>query len=667
MALEILKSVRTATITIAANDASSREKSQADFLCNGINDDWQILAAVDALPLGGGIISFSTGHFKITKDQNITKDNVIGWGQGWNTIFDVKDQPITSLTAQLNIGDSIVHVVSTADFYAGESIGIGLVPDSYVIQSVDSSTQLTLTTPATAVYVIGSALLSIMSTFYFTGDGCGLCNLKINGNNTNWPSISTDCGAAYEIDFYNGHRFLLDRVEITNSRHRPFRGRGLDCILSRSYMHDMAKEGGVHIEGVAGGEFSNVTIVDSTFIMPSGIGALSPAFLASFGRYLKIDNSHFYGGCILRVVNDSSISGSTLENNDEPTECYFGVRGCKNLKVNDCSLNGEKLAIANITIGILYETDNVLVDVSTFNNANITVAASTKNINITNDAFLDVTGKNPIDMTGGAGTEIIGVNVLGNTFNNCTGGGNYCTKFGYVIGLNFEDNIEYGCSMNQFYYCDNINIKDPQIINPTTHGLRFSNTTDIIIDGTFILGSTFRGISLEAGSATPVLIKNSNISATTPYYNAGTYTNVTYKDNQNYIAPGEVRTASVPLVAGAANDIGFSWHNPELQDILIKKVTIEVTTVGGTAGSHLDVGIADDAAGTNRGVEFFDDLDLNAAQVNDSWVGGDGGTQTKYVVCQDVSSATDGWIVGQILDANAASLVGRVYIEYIGK
>ena len=139
------------------------------------------------------------------------------------------------------------------------------------------------------------------------------------------------------------------------------------------------------------------------------------------------------------------------------------------------------------------------------------------------------------------------------------------------------------------------------------------------------------------------------------------------RNNIGYIARGEVRSASGALTAGNANAICFAWHNPEAQDVLVKKVVVEVTTGGGTVGSHLDVGIADDAAGTNRGTEFFDDLLLNSVQINDSWLAGDGGTQTKWVFCQDSASATDGWVVGQILDANAANLVGRYYIEYEGR
>lgn len=141
--------------------------------------------------------------------------------------------------------------------------------------------------------------------------------------------------------------------------------------------------------------------------------------------------------------------------------------------------------------------------------------------------------------------------------------------------------------------------------------------------------------------------------------------NNSFAKNRNYIGPGESRSASGLLTAGNANAIAFAWHNPELQDILIKKVTIRITTPGGTAGSLLDVGIADDAAGTNRGTEFFDDVDLNTAAIVKSTIATPG-TQTVEVFCQDSVSATDGWIVGQILVENAASLVGSYYIEYEG-
>jgi len=215
---------------------------------------------------------------------------------------------------------------------------------------------------------------------------------------------------------------------------------------------------------------------------------------------------------------------------------------------------------------------------------------------------------------------------------------------------------------------------------------------NIIRESSQLLTNTYRGIELSSGSIYNVINGNevidtlaaksqcSILESSSCDYNCIMHniligaqyrsiypvgTNTKFFLNRGYIAPGESRSASGVLTAGVANAIAFAWHNPELQDILIKKVTIRITTPGGTAGSLLDVGIADDAAGTNRGTEFFDDIDLNAAAIVKSTVATPG-TQTVEVFCQDSVSATDGWIVGQILVANAASLAGSYYIEYEG-
>lgn len=136
-----------------------------------------------------------------------------------------------------------------------------------------------------------------------------------------------------------------------------------------------------------------------------------------------------------------------------------------------------------------------------------------------------------------------------------------------------------------------------------------------------------------------------------------------------------VGTTLITVTAGGTNEftvtvtpIAFSWHNPEAQDIFIKKVVVNITTKGGTATSVIDAGIADDAVYTNGGVEFFDDIDADAAAaVHDSYIAGDGGAQTKWVLCQDSASATDGWVTAKIFTEIADALVGSYYIEYVGK
>jgi hypothetical protein len=134
-------------------------------------------------------------------------------------------------------------------------------------------------------------------------------------------------------------------------------------------------------------------------------------------------------------------------------------------------------------------------------------------------------------------------------------------------------------------------------------------------------------------------------------------------------------TTLITVTAGGSNEftvtvtpIAFAWHNPEAQDILIKKVVVNITTKGGTATSEIEVGIADDVIATSRGTEFFNTLDADgAAAVHDSWVAGGGGTQTVWVACQDSAIRCARWIVGEIKTEIADALVGSYYIEYIGK
>lgn len=263
-----------------------------------------------------------------------------------------------------------------------------------------------------------------------------------------------------------------------------------------------------------------------------------------------------------------------------------------------------------------------------------------KDISIWNDSqYIKILGNQfeganqwPIEIYSGAST-MYSVQILHNTFcNNVVSTEPLITATATGVGslrqVLIKDNIVYsdpGCQHTRFVECNQVN--------------------DLQIEGNDLSQATF--------ISTPIIYHSADVHS--------------IKNNLGYISQGEIRTASGSLTAGNANAICFAWHNPEAQDILIKKVVIEVTTGGGTPGAHLDVGIADDATGTNRGTEFFDDLDLDAVAIRDSWLVGDGGQQTKYVFCQDSVSATDGWIVGQILTQNAASLVGKYYIEYAGR
>ena len=73
---------QSVTFLVAANDAAATSKKNADFLCDGTDDDVQIQAAINALPSQGGIVQLSEGIFNIGATININVQGVWFRGSG---------------------------------------------------------------------------------------------------------------------------------------------------------------------------------------------------------------------------------------------------------------------------------------------------------------------------------------------------------------------------------------------------------------------------------------------------------------------------------------------------------------------------------------------------------------------------------------------------------
>src|SRR5690554_3352234 len=50
-------------IIVAASDSSAASKDGADYVCDGIDDQYEIQAAIDALPASGGTVQLTEGTF----------------------------------------------------------------------------------------------------------------------------------------------------------------------------------------------------------------------------------------------------------------------------------------------------------------------------------------------------------------------------------------------------------------------------------------------------------------------------------------------------------------------------------------------------------------------------------------------------------------------------
>lgn len=198
--------------------------------------------------------------------------------------------------------------------------------------------------------------------------------------------------------------------------------------------------------------------------------------------------------------------------------------------------------------------------------------------------------------------------------------------------------------------------------------------TATTVSGTF----TESPLALKPGANTMTCTASGTINVVMPAGSTAVVTSgdSTVTDSPKTCPAGATTLVTVTTGAGAdtftitVHSNAFAWHNPEAQDILVKKVVINRTAAGGTATAEINVGIADNGTVDDPGTEFFENLLANnAAAIHDSYVAGGTsyGTQTIWVNCQDSASATGGWIVGKIDTEIANSLAGTYYIEVVGK
>ena len=131
-------------------------------------------------------------------------------------------------------------------------------------------------------------------------------------------------------------------------------------------------------------------------------------------------------------------------------------------------------------------------------------------------------------------------------------------------------------------------------------------------------------------------------------------------DTGRAVMPGNRVIAKVALAAGSANDYAFAWQNPEASKIVVERVLVRLATAGGTATSVLDVGVVANATSTSD--TLIDGLDLNTTGLFDNIV--DKGTNGKARQLVDEKGGTNDYVTGKILVANAAAVVGDVYIVY---
>ncbi len=113
----MFESSRTATRVVAASDADDRSKIEADFICDGTDDDVEIQAALDNLPALGGEVHLTEGNFSLTSQLARTINNITVSGVGKSTRI-----ALNGVTAVITAGAQTGWVFSEFDTDAGDLI-----------------------------------------------------------------------------------------------------------------------------------------------------------------------------------------------------------------------------------------------------------------------------------------------------------------------------------------------------------------------------------------------------------------------------------------------------------------------------------------------------------------------------------------------------------------
>jgi len=99
------KTTRSATIVIAASNSSAKSKAQADYVCDGINDEVEIQAAIYSLSATGGRILLLEGTYNVT-NVLCDVDDITLEGEGRSTVLKLNNAANSSIISIGKAGES---------------------------------------------------------------------------------------------------------------------------------------------------------------------------------------------------------------------------------------------------------------------------------------------------------------------------------------------------------------------------------------------------------------------------------------------------------------------------------------------------------------------------------------------------------------------------------
>jgi hypothetical protein len=586
-----------------------------DYVCDGTDDNIQLQGALDALPANGGAIQILAGNYDFANGVTVTRalNNVTISGVGRGTYI-----TCDGVTAIFTAGGNNWQIRDLRTDAGGLTMG-ATTGWSWTNVTINA-TYYTLRTPADGNITVGTATATTLNA----PTGRTATYVVAASDSTAAEKAQADyvCdGVADEVQIQAAIDAAYARVPYTSY------GSGGLVQLSEGIFRTAATivlKSRVSIYGVSGLDSTNIIMAngsntDGMVFTPSD-DHQGWIHLKNFTLDMnKANNPTGKDGIRFEVWGGFFVYDPLLE--DVFVKYAVGdgleVVNAKRLIVRDCFFENNDGNAMKVVSGPVYIYDTLL------QNSGI--------------CGLDIG-------SGGNGSVVQGVTVMGSTL--------------YGMFIKTIETTYSGCGVKTS--------TDHQILVNGTGGVGkniFNGVTTTNTTGgkkSLYLASPNNTISGCNFDSDIIETSDNNIITSSQFVywaNAGSGTNNQVYGNVGWLGKGEIRTQSGVLTAGNANAWSFAWQNPFTNNtLLIQEVIIDITTAGGTPASLLDVGSA--ASGTSASSDLLNDVDLNATAVSVS--------TARNIKLAVKNGATD-WITGQILAQNAANLVGKYYIIYMGQ
>lgn len=446
---------RGASIVVAASDATAREKAGADYICDGVDDSYEIMTAIEA---GEKSIYLTSGTYYLDRSiRNGTYDGIKISGCGDGSIIKVQDVIETTTNGTFSTGVTDIIVNDSTGFLAGQQIFIGIgdnVSTNWELNRISSisSNTLSLTTATGKDYASGSKVYTAYHAIEFENvNDCHISNIYIDGNKT------------------NQNKYAMQDTAITS-------GWGFKA-QSGIYLKDCSSCSvrSVHTNNVVGWAGIELNKSVKCWIIDN-----------------ETENTYRHGILIYDESKNNIISRNITHDNGESTETFPRHNIVLEVDASD-NVVSENNSFSCTENGLyIYDCTNINVSGNVFEDngkRGIYLAGACDSINITGN-YLSQDGDSIFDIYYDSGGTITGTNISGNMFggrvliqganhdrNNFSG--NTCTSAlndgicvqAYSNGLSVVGNTISGYHQGiKVYNCSRVNVQSNQVTNIKKYG-----------------------------------------------------------------------------------------------------------------------------------------------------------------------------------------------------